>query len=390
MPRSESYNVDYFLIVMYTSSSMQQLEARSSIVFAEKPAPPPFNLTERTLGSGGYATIHEGKTPDDRLLAVKVFKPLKPDTFTRQNPQREAALLARLSHPNIVKFYGFDYSAEGQARLWTELVQGESLYQLVNREGAMPFDEALCIGLDITRAIRFAHGEGIVHADIKPHNVMKSPEGAKVIDWGLAFDLSNPPVNGDQMEASPMYSSPEQVTAGATLTEATDVYSTAITLFTLLTAKNPYGKRSENIEYSRAHLYDPPAFLPDVLNTGDMQVVVLGKALAEGMIKDPAKRVTMKTFEKGLQRAARMQPPRPTIITGARVVAKVQPEPSIVGRATVTPPESEKLENDHIRRVEKYLPHSLKEQSYYMTPDGKFVPEKSSDAGLRERIIVIL
>jgi serine/threonine protein kinase len=208
------------------------------------------------LGAGGMGEVY--RALDTRLQREVAIKGL-PDAFASSPErlarfEREARLLASLSHPNIAAIYGLE-DAEGTPYLVLELVEGESLAQRLAR-GAMPVREALEVAGQVAAGIEAAHERGIVHRDLKPGNVMITPARiAKVLDFGLAKggaaevqstpELSAPPTIGVSGTAiglvlgTASYMSPEQA-RGLAVDRRTDVWAFGCVLFECLTARQAF------------------------------------------------------------------------------------------------------------------------------------------------------
>jgi serine/threonine protein kinase len=190
----------------------------------------------------------------DREVAVKVLLEAvaqDPDRIARF--EREARLLASLSHQNIATLHGLE-EHEGQRYLVMELAEGATLAERLER-GFLPADEALEIALQIAKGLEAAHEAGIVHRDLKPANVLLSPEGrVKVLDFGLAkawqaeegdSDLTHSPTLTAQMTAGGVllgtaaYMSPEQA-RGKLLDNRTDIWAFGCVLYEMLTGQKPF------------------------------------------------------------------------------------------------------------------------------------------------------
>src|SRR5262245_43936621 len=151
---------------------------------------------ESQLGAGGMGEVYRAlDTKLGRSVAVKLL----PQAFAMDRDrisrfEREAKLLAGLSHPNIAALYGMEEDG-GTPFLVMELVEGETLADRV-RQGPIPVEEALKFAHQIADALETAHARGIVHRDLKPANIKITPEGKiKVLDFGLAKALENAPTN---------------------------------------------------------------------------------------------------------------------------------------------------------------------------------------------------
>src|SRR5580692_8473598 len=152
------------------------------------------------LGAGGMGEVYQAHdTKLGRDVAIKVLPEAfghDPERLSRF--QREAKILASVNHPNIATIHGLEQS-NGTSYLVMELVSGETLAERVKREGAVPIEEALKIGVQIAEALEAAHEKGIIHRDLKPANVKVTPEGkVKVLDFGLAKAFA-----GDTADSNP-------------------------------------------------------------------------------------------------------------------------------------------------------------------------------------------
>ncbi len=211
----------------------------------------------RHIASGGMATIYEGlDTRLDRKVAVKIMHPhLAQDEQFVERFIREAKASAALSHPNIVSVQDQGWNQNGTPAVFLvmELVEGHTLREYLNEQGALSVASGIQFLLPILSALSAAHKLGIVHRDIKPDNILISKEGRiKIADFGLAKG----PLLGRTMTAessivlgSVSYLSPEQVQRGIADARS-DVYSAAITAFEIFTGEKPYaGKEPIQIAY---------------------------------------------------------------------------------------------------------------------------------------------
>ena len=211
----------------------------------------------RQMASGGMATIYEGlDTRLDRKVAVKVMHPhLAQDEQFVERFIREAKASAALSHPNIVSVQDQGWNQNGTPAVFLvmELVEGHTLREYLNEQGALSVASGIQFLLPVLSALAAAHKLGIVHRDIKPDNILISKEGRiKIADFGLAKG----PLLGTTMTAessvvlgSVSYLSPEQVQRGIADARS-DVYSAAITAFEIFTGEKPYaGEEPIQIAY---------------------------------------------------------------------------------------------------------------------------------------------
>ncbi len=218
------------------------------------------------LGRGGTAEVFEAT---DRLLGRRVaVKELRegttPDARAVARFRREARAAASLNHPNIVTVH--DVGMDGERPfIVMELVRGETLSELLDREVRLTFGRASAIAQAIAQGLVCAHEAGIVHRDLKPRNVMLTANGlVKVLDFGIAHALDRTPV--DEPLGTAEYLSPEQAT-GLPVDGRSDVYSLGVVLYEMLAGRPPFtGERALTMMHQHVHDDPPPLaqFRPDV------------------------------------------------------------------------------------------------------------------------------
>jgi hypothetical protein len=197
------------------------------------------------LGSGGVSEVHRAR--DRRSGAEVAVKELLPqflaDRAVCRRFLREAEVARRLDHPGIVPV--LDAGEEnGRPYLVMELVEGEDLRRRLDREGALPWPEALRIALAVARALEHAHGRGVVHRDLKPHNVLLSGTAVKLSDFGLARVQTLASLTGSSLVwGSPEYMAPELFGRGRA-DPRSDLYSLGVLLFEMATGRLPWKDRS--------------------------------------------------------------------------------------------------------------------------------------------------
>ena len=200
--------------------------------------------------------------------------------------RREARAAAKLSHPHIVTVIDRG-EQDGKEFIVFELIEGENLKELVERGGPLPVRRALDLGLQVGRALAFAHGEGIIHRDVKPQNVLLDSEGrAKVTDFGIArtIDAVGTTETGTVLGTS-HYIAPEQA-RGEKVDAQTDVYSFGVVLWELLAGEVPYG--GENfLTVAMRHVNDP---VPSMLDRRPDTPLRLATLIEQCMAKDPRDR----------------------------------------------------------------------------------------------------
>lgn len=197
---------------------------------------------QEQIGIGGMANVYKARDLiDDITVAVKILKDeyVQNEEFLRRF-YNEAKAIAGLSHPNIVKVYDVIYSEDVPA-IVMEYIDGITLKEYIEREGILKWKEALHYVVQILRALQHAHDKGIVHRDIKPHNIMLLMDGTiKVMDFGIArFARFETKTISGKVIGSVHYISPEQA-CGDVTDHKTDIYSTGVMLFEMLTGRLPF------------------------------------------------------------------------------------------------------------------------------------------------------
>jgi len=236
----------------------------------------------RKLGSGGMADVYLAEDEElGRRVAIKILNDkYAPDDQFVERFRREAKNAAGLSHPNIVSIYDRG-EAEGTYYIAMEYLDGRSLKELVVARGPLPIPDAIAATRQVLGALRFAHRKGVVHRDIKPHNVMADADGRlKVTDFGIARAGVSQMTEAGSIIGTAQYLSPEQA-RGAPVDQRSDLYSMGIVLYEMLTGQVPFTGESP-VEIAMKHLSDaprPPSLLrPDI--PPDLDMVVL-RALAK-------------------------------------------------------------------------------------------------------------
>jgi eukaryotic-like serine/threonine-protein kinase len=212
----------------------------------------------RKLGAGGMANVYLAEDEDlGRRVAIKILNDrYANDDLFIERFRREAKSAAGLSHPNIVSIYDRG-EAEGTYYIAMEVIEGRSLKELILTRGPLPIGHALAYARQVLDALRFAHRHGIIHRDIKPHNILIGPENRlKVTDFGIARHGPSQMTEAGSIMGTAQYLSPEQA-RGAPVTACSDLYSVGIVLYEMLTGKVPFTGDSA-IEIAMKHLNDYP------------------------------------------------------------------------------------------------------------------------------------
>jgi eukaryotic-like serine/threonine-protein kinase len=243
---------------------------------------------KHVVGTGGMSTVHCAfDTLLERNVALKILhEQYSEDEEYVERFRREARAVAQLSHPNIVTV--IDRGEEdGRQYIVFELVEGDNLKEVVERGGPLPVRRALELGLEVGRALAFAHAQGLVHRDVKPQNVLLNDDGlAKVTDFGIvrSLDAVGHTQTGTVLGTS-HYIAPEQA-RGERVDAQTDVYSFGVVLYELLVGEVPY-PGDGFLSVAMKHVNDP---VPSVLEKRPDAPVRLATLIERCMAKEPADR----------------------------------------------------------------------------------------------------
>lgn len=215
---------------------------------------------QETLGTGGMAVVYKAKDLMlERNVAVKVLREdFSKDPSFRERFRQEARAAANLSHPNIVTVHDFGLD-QRHLFIVMEFMPGTDLKTLTKQKERFEVHEALELMIQACGGIGYAHRAGLVHCDVKPHNMLTTPEGRlKVTDFGIARALStiSPDERSEVVWGSPHYFSPEQA-SGRPPSPASDVYSLGIILYEMLTGRLPF-VAADSAELARMHREETP------------------------------------------------------------------------------------------------------------------------------------
>ncbi len=297
----------------------------------------------RKLGTGGMANVYLAEDQElGRSVAIKMLdeRHAQDEQFVERF-RREAKNAAGLSHPNIVSIYDRG-QAEGTYYIAMEYLEGRTLKELLVTRGPTPLAVAIDYARQILSALGFAHRHGIVHRDIKPHNVVVAPDGRlKVTDFGIARSGTSQMTETGSIIGTAQYLSPEQA-KGAPVTPASDIYSVGIVLYEMITGSVPFTGDTP-LEIAMKHLsttpLPPSETRPDVPH--ELDSIVL-RALA----KNPEDRYqSSDEMDADLARASRGQAVAPEteeaatqVLRGAGAATLTTAPTAITRRVTVVPP----------------------------------------------------
>ncbi len=237
---------------------------------------------EGRIGSGGMAEVYRARDITlERTVAIKLLREdFSSDPAFRERFRQEAKAAANLSHPNIVTVHDFGFD-ERQVFIVMEYIPGTDLKTILESRGSLGIDEALRLIIQACAGIGYAHRAGLVHCDVKPHNMIVTPDmRLKVTDFGIARALASihPQEVTNVVWGSPQYFSPEQA-AGYPPSPASDVYGLGVVLYEMLTGRLPF-IASTAAELAHMHRTVPPTppsqinpSIPPALEQADLKVL---------------------------------------------------------------------------------------------------------------------
>ena len=244
------------------------------------------------IGTGGMAVVYKARCHRlNRLVAIKILKnDYLGDEDFRSRFHAESQAVAMLSHPNIVSVYDVSTSIMADY-IVMELIEGISLKQYMEKKGVLNWKETLHFALQIAKALEHAHSRGIVHRDIKPHNIMVLKNGSvKVTDFGIARIMSKSNTLTKEALGSVHYISPEQAKGGH-VDNRSDIYSLGVVMYEMICGRPPYDGESP-VSVAIQHI-NGGAPMPSTLNPnipGGLEQIIM-----RAMAHDPAERYASAT-----------------------------------------------------------------------------------------------
>jgi eukaryotic-like serine/threonine-protein kinase len=209
---------------------------------------------DELLGSGGMALVYRGHDVRlERAVAIKLLADnLAEDESFRRRFVREARTVARLAHPNVVRIYDVG-EARGRPYFVMELVDGETLAVQLRRRQRLPVQEAIRIASGLCAGLDHAHQAGLVHRDMKPHNVLLTTDGGvKIVDFGIARLVDETAITqSGSVLGTAAYLAPEQA-LGGDVTPAADVYALGVVLFEMVAGRVPFDA-AQALDVRRRH-----------------------------------------------------------------------------------------------------------------------------------------
>jgi serine/threonine-protein kinase len=247
-------------------------------------------LLLRRLAFGGMGEVWEGSDVVlDRAVAVKILRAeLADDDAFRRRFRAEARTAGRVPHPGIAAVYDYGETlvdGKGLAYLVMELVPGEALSAILAREGALGTDRTLDVVAQAARALHAAHERGVIHRDVKPANLMVTPDGrVKVTDFGIARPDDHEPLTATgQVMGTAHYLAPE-LARGRAASPASDIYALGVVMYECLAGRRPF-EGDDQIGVATAHLAEEPPPLPATI-APEVRALV-----SAAMEKDPQRRI---------------------------------------------------------------------------------------------------
>lgn len=288
-------------------------------------------ILERQIGTGGMARVFLGRDEVlERPVAIKILNPGHGGTDISTRFRREGRTAARLSHPNIVQVFDAgedEFEGREASYIVMEYISGGDLKALIDEKGPLPNDELARLGAEVSAGLAHAHASGVVHRDIKPHNILIDTYGrAKLTDFGIAraLDSTHATQTGSYLGTA-LYSAPEQL-RGEKVTPKSDVYSLGIALYQAAVGQAPF--TGTPIEIASQHVSREPS-VPSVLGANLSDEVE--KLILDCVRKNPELRPSAEEVHQRLQEEA--HPARNTYL------APPISEPPPDERTSVIPPE---------------------------------------------------
>jgi len=237
---------------------------------------------EEMLGEGGMGQVYRAiDTVINKTVAMKCMTAGLPEEEKKRFEQ-EAHSMAKIKHENVVDVTDFGRLENDLPFFVMELLKGEDLFKMIEREGALPLERVIKIASQVCRGLGAAHQEGIVHRDVKPQNILLvkwsgKEDFVKIIDFGIAKVLGGKGVTVAGLIGTPFYMSPEQAT-GDPVDHRTDIYSIGIMMYEMLTGKVPFiGENNQKTLH--LHLYvqpmPPSEARPDLRFPPEVDLVIL-------------------------------------------------------------------------------------------------------------------
>lgn len=245
--------------------------------------------THESIGVGTVGTIYRATDlKNHRSVALKVLLPtVSEDELISARFEREMLILEKLSHRNIVKYYGGGQDGK-QLFFAMELVEGGTLKEVLSETGCLSWQEVAACGVEICSALQHAHNYGVIHRDLKPSNLLFASDGTlKLTDFGIARDTRSADLTDTGLTVGTYaYMSPEQITGDRMVTGKLDLYALGCLMYEMLTGRPPYP--GDNFaQIFEQHLRSEP---PDARAIAHDCPDAMAKLIQQLMAKDPEQR----------------------------------------------------------------------------------------------------
>ena len=270
-------------------------------------------LVEKLIKRGGMGAVYRGKhVLMDKTVAIKVLRPsLAVDDAVVARFSREAKAASRISHPHAVNVTDFGEAENGVVFLVMEYLDGRTLKEVIKSEGPMPLARVVEIVRQVAGALDAAHGQGVVHRDLKSDNIMLSQttgaDWAKVLDFGIAKiqqpeGIHDPDITAANLVVgTPQYMSPEQCSQAGSIDARSDIYSLGVIVYEMLAGQVPFTGESPTVIMMKQVQDRPPSILAA---RADLPVGI-DQAIAKALAKQPADRFqTAGGFSAAFSRAS--------------------------------------------------------------------------------------
>jgi serine/threonine protein kinase len=240
------------------------------------------------VGRGGNASIFAGVDPSGSHVAIKVLHPELAVSVAADRFLREIRYVAQLDHRHLARLLA---SGETDYLLWYVMpyVAGDTLREVLRRERRLAIPRTVQVACEVLEALEHAHAHGIAHRDIKPDNIVLSPEGAVLLDLGIARAIAS---SGDDrvtrsgfVVGTEEYMSPEQASGAADVDGRTDLYSLGVLLFECLTGRPPFASPSAAAVLEMQQHHPPPQLRTLRRDVPDPLAAVVARALAKARVE---------------------------------------------------------------------------------------------------------
>ncbi len=321
-----------------------------------------YRLNER-VGEGGMAVVYRGKdTLLGRPVAVKILR----DQYASDKEfvdrfRLEAQTAASLAHPNVVNTYDVG-TDDGVHYIVMEMVEGENLKERIRRAGRLSPAESISIGTQIARALSAAHGMGLIHRDIKPHNILLTPDGTvKVADFGIARAQSSASMTQTGMIiGSVHYFSPQQA-RGERIDGASDLYSLGVLLYEMVTGELPFSGDTP-VGIALKHINETPREprsmtdeVPEALNDLIMRLLAKEPKERGGSAKEVLGALTKMSDGVDSTPPGRSDLPKGTEVDATQRMPAISPDDHTLVQSVGELEENEMTQHDKSRRRRRRL-----------------------------------